>query len=119
LGNVRTLADQDRILEKIIGSTVLLEDHDHMVNLSGRRWGRWRTAAGAATAVETQESAPDSQDQNCKKEGAKLGHFSSSPSREVLIVTDNPAVRTSTWIAGRHPETGSLYASVGCGHAQY
>src|SRR6202030_1430902 len=77
LGNVRTLADQDRILEKIIRCAVLLEDHDHMVNLSGRRWGRWRTAAGTATAVEAQESASDSQDQNCKNEGAKLGHFSS------------------------------------------
>jgi hypothetical protein len=63
LGNVSTLADQDRILEKIIRSTVLLEDHDHMVNLSGRRW---RTAADTATAVEAQESASDSQDQNCK-----------------------------------------------------
>src|ERR1700724_3922750 len=62
--NVRTLADQDRILEKIIRSTVLLEDHDHMVNLSG--WGRWRTGAGTATAAETQESATHGQDQNCK-----------------------------------------------------
>jgi hypothetical protein len=79
LGNVRALADQLLILEKIIRSAVLLKDHDNVLNLSGRRWGWWRTAAGTATAVEAEESATHGQDQNCKNQDAKLGHFQQSP----------------------------------------
>jgi len=66
LGNVRAPGDQGLILKKIIRSAVLLEDHHHVVNLSGRRWGWWRAAAGPATAVEAEECASHSQDKNCK-----------------------------------------------------
>src|ERR1700731_4191523 len=75
LGNVRAFADQDRILEKIIRSPILLEDHYHVLNLSRRRW-RLRTATGRAAAVEAQESASHGQHHNCEQHDTKLNHCS-------------------------------------------
>lgn len=47
LHNVGALVDQIWVLEKIIGSAVLLEDHYHVLNLSLRR------SRGAASATST------------------------------------------------------------------
>jgi len=71
-GDVSALADQLRIMEKIIRSAVLLEDHHYVLNLSRRRRGRWRTAAGTAAAVEAHERAPRGQHHDCEYQDAKL-----------------------------------------------
>src|ERR1700692_3467258 len=70
-GDVSALADQLRIMEKIIRSAVLLADPHYVLNLSRRRRGRWRTAAGTAAAVEAHERAPRGQHHDCEYQDAK------------------------------------------------
>src|SRR6202521_507845 len=72
LGNVRAPVDQHRILEKIIGSAVLLEDHHHVLNLSRQRSIR-RTAAGTATG-EAYERDYRGDRHDCEQQDAKLDH---------------------------------------------
>src|SRR3981081_4953274 len=74
LGNVRAPADQHWILEKIIRSPILLEDHHYVLNLSRRRWRWCRTATGRAAAVKAQESASHGQHHNCEQHDTKLNH---------------------------------------------
>src|SRR6266849_10383241 len=74
-GDVSPILDQYRVLKEIIRRAVLLEDHHYVVNLSWRRRGGWRTAAGTAgtaTAVEAHERASDGQHCDCEYQDVKL-----------------------------------------------
>src|SRR3984893_1034189 len=56
IGDVSAMRDQYWVLKKVIRRAILLEDHHHVLNFSGRRWRR-RTATGAAAAIEAYERA--------------------------------------------------------------
>ena len=53
LRDVGPASDQNRVLEKIIGRAVLLEDHHHVQNLPRQR--RWSGRSGTTAAIEAHE----------------------------------------------------------------